>query len=57
MEILAHYNVTSIDELEEKIAAGQVPEHPTWEDTIIAENLSTRIAEIERYLQRLQGSG
>lgn len=55
--ILARYNVSSVNELEEKIASGQVPEHPTWEDTIVAENLSTRVAEIERYLQRLQGSG
>jgi len=57
LEILARYNVSSVNELEEKIATGQVPEHPTWEDTIVAENLSTRVAEIERYLQRLQQAG
>ena len=54
LEILARYNVSSVSELEEKITAGQVPEHPTWEDTIVAENLSARVAEIERYLQHLQ---
>jgi len=57
LEILARYNVSSVNELEEKIATGQVSEHPTWEDTIVAENLSTRVAEIERYLQRLQQAG
>lgn len=56
LEILARYNVSSVNELEEKIAAGRIPEHPTWEDTIVAENLSARVAEIERYLQRLQSS-
>lgn len=57
LEILARYNVSSVNELEERIATGKIPEHPTWEDIIVAENLSTRVTEIERYLQRLQQAG
>jgi len=57
LEILARYNVTSVDELERQIATGELPEHPTWEDTIVAENLTAKVAEIDRYLRRLQSSG
>jgi hypothetical protein len=57
LEILARYNVTSVDELERKIATGELPEHPAWEDTIVAENLTTRVTEIDRYLKRLQEFG
>jgi hypothetical protein len=50
-------NVTSVDELERKIATGEPPELSAWEDTIIAENLTTRVTEIDRYLKRLQEFG
>ncbi len=54
LEILARYGVSSVQELEERIASGDVAEHPTWEDLIVAENLTAKVAEIDRYLQRLR---
>ncbi len=38
-EILAKYNVRSIEELEDKIRSGRVAEHPAWEDLITLERL------------------
>mgnify|MGYP000208556653 FL=1 len=53
IEILARYNAGDVNELEEKIAKGVVVEHPAWEDLITAENLDTRLAEIDVYLLTL----
>jgi hypothetical protein len=57
LEILARYRSASLEELETKIANGEVPEHPAWEDLIVAENLSDRLEEINAYLRRLQPAG
>jgi len=57
LEILARYRSASLEELEAKIADGEVPEHPAWEDLIVAENLSNRLEEINAYLRRLQSAG
>ncbi|TEU19087.1 MAG: hypothetical protein E3J21_04620 [Anaerolineales bacterium] len=54
LEIMARYGVSSLEELEERIASGDVAEHPTWEDLIVAENLTAKVAELDRYLQRLR---
>ena len=43
----------SVDELEERIADEDVPEHPAWEDLIVAENLGTRLEELDVYLRNL----
>ena len=40
LEIMARYGVSSLQELEEQIASGDIAEHPTWEDLIVAENLT-----------------
>ena len=57
LEILARYRSASLEELEAKIADGEAPEHPAWEDLIVAENLSNRLEEINAYLRRLQSAG
>ena len=53
LEILSRYGATSLDDLEAKIADGAVAEHPAWEDLIVAENLQTRLGELDDYIRRL----
>ena len=54
------FNGRSTDEaqsdLESKIAQGGVPEHPAWEDLIVAENLADRLEELDAYLDHLRGA-
>ncbi|MFQ6054356.1 MAG: hypothetical protein ACE5J3_00040 [Methanosarcinales archaeon] len=47
LEILRRYKVSSADELENKIKNGELPEHPTWEDLIVLENLEQNIDKLE----------
>ena len=57
LELLARYGVGTLTELESLIAEGRVPEHPAWEDLIVAENLGARLDELDAqldYLQRTQ---
>lgn len=54
LELLTRYGVNSLDNLEAKIAKGEVVEHPAWEDLIVAENLSVRLEELDAYLEDLQ---
>ena len=56
LEILARYGADSIADLESKITQGSVVEHPAWEDLIVAENLTTRLEELDAYLADLQGA-
>lgn len=53
LEILARYRVSTITELESKIADATVAEHPAWEDLITVENLDARLEEIDSYLRNL----
>jgi len=55
--ILEKYRVKSVDELEKKISKGEVPEHPTWEDLITAENLLQSLKELEEIINDLQELG
>jgi len=57
IEILARYGATSPEDLEAKIASGQVVEHPAWEDLIVAENLTARLEEINGHIRRLREAG
>jgi hypothetical protein len=57
LEILARYGALSLEDLESRIATGQVVEHPGWEDLIVAENLTTRLGELDAYLGHLQHAG
>jgi len=54
LEILARYGANTLPELESFIAGGVVPEHPAWEDLIVAENLGARLRELDAQLDYLQ---
>jgi hypothetical protein len=54
MEILGRYNVTDLDELENKVKTGVVSEHPAWEDLIVLENLEDAIARLNEDMEALQ---
>lgn len=53
LELLARYGAKSVVELVAKIEAALVPEHPAWEDLIVAENLDARLEELDAYLRDL----
>lgn len=53
LELLSRYGAQTILELEESIADAKVPEHPAWEDLIVAENLGARLEELDAYLRDL----
>lgn len=52
-ELLARYQTSSIDELNQKIAEGKVAEHPGWEDLIELKNIESEIEEIEHDIRDL----
>ena len=39
--------------LVENVSTRYLAEHPAWEDLIVAENLHTRLGELDDYLRRL----
>ena len=53
LEILSRYHVTSPEELQHKIEAGEVQDHPAWEDLILIENLGADLKQIDEYLENL----
>lgn len=54
LDMLARYDVASTEELEKKIKDGKIPEHPTWEDLILLENLEASLALIDEDIKALQ---
>jgi len=52
-EILSRYSVKNVKELEEKIASGEILEHPAWEDLIELSNLETEIQSMQDDINRL----
>ena len=56
LDLLARYEAKSLADLEAKITQGAVVEHPAWEDLIVAENLGSRLEELDAYLSRLQSA-
>lgn len=56
LEILARYEVETVEELKQRIKDGSVPEHPAWEDLIEIENLEAEICEIENDIRTLQAA-
>ena len=54
LEILARYNVSSVNKLRMKIGENEVPEHPAWEDLIEVENINDEIKESENDIRSLQ---
>ena len=47
LEILSRYGVSNVQELEERIQRGEVPDHPAWEDLIDVKNLDAEVKEID----------
>ena len=56
VEILSRYEVNTVEELENKIKEGVVPEHPAWEDLIEIKNIEAEIREIESDIRTLQAA-
>ena len=52
-EILSRYRASNIEELNKKIAEGDAPEHPAWEDLIEIKNIEQEINEIENDIRIL----
>ncbi len=53
IEILARYSTETVNELQQKIKEGTVPEHPAWEDLIEIQNIEVEIKEIEGDIKTL----
>lgn len=56
LEILARYGALTVNDLEEKIKTGDVPEHPDWEALIEIKNIESEISEIENDIRTLQAA-
>lgn len=54
LEILAMYEVATVEELELKIKEGTVPEHPAWEDLLEIKNIEAEMIEIDNDIRMLQ---
>jgi len=54
LEILSRYNISSIEEFENKVTDGSIPEHPGWEDMIIIENLEDSITKLKMELSNVR---
>ena len=52
-EILARYQVSNVEELNQKVIEGNAPEHPGWEDLIEVKNIEQEINEIENDIRIL----
>jgi len=52
-EILARYQASNVEELNQKITEGSAPEHPAWEDLIEVKNIEQEINEIENDIRAL----
>lgn len=54
LEILSRYQLSSIQEFENKVNDGSIPEHPGWEDLIIVENLENSISKLKKELSNVR---
>ena len=52
-EILSRYQTSNVEGLNQKIAEGNAPEHPGWEDLIEIKNIQDEIKEIENDIREL----
>ena len=52
-EILSRYRASNVEQLNQKIAEGDAPEHPGWEDLIEVKNIEQEINEIENDIRIL----
>ena len=54
--ILSRYNADSTEDLAALIEHGEVPEHPSWEDLIVLENLVEEKKKIREALKTLESA-
>ncbi|MDO9517798.1 MAG: hypothetical protein Q7J10_07095 [Methanosarcinaceae archaeon] len=54
LEIMSRYQISSINEFEDKVADGTIPEHPGWEDLITTENLQNTIDKLKTELSHVR---
>ena len=54
LEIMSRYRISSLDELENKVQDGTIPEHPGWEDLITLENLENAINKLKMELSHVR---
>ena len=52
-EILSRYRASNVEELNQKVAEGDAPEHLGWEDLIEVKNIELKINEIENDIRIL----
>jgi hypothetical protein len=52
-EILSRYRASNVEQLNQKVAEGDAPEHPGWEDLIEVKNIEQEINEIENDIRIL----
>ncbi len=52
-EILARYQASNVEELNQKITEGSAQEHPGWEDLIEVKNIEQEINYIENDIRIL----
>ena len=52
-EILSRYRASNVEQLNQKVAEGDAPEHPGWEDLIEVKNIEQEIKEIENDIRIL----
>lgn len=57
LKIKNQFNVSSPEELKNKIEKGKIDEHPAWEQLIYWENLEKRLKVVNNWMQRLRISG
>jgi hypothetical protein len=53
LELLSRYRATSGEDLQSKIEAGEIDDHPAWEDLILIENLEAELKRIDGYIEHL----
>ena len=53
LEIMSRYQVPSLDEFENKVQDGSIPEHPGWEDLITLENIENSINKLKMELSHV----
>jgi len=53
LELLARYDVMTVEELRRKIREGGVPGHAAWEDLIEVKNIEAKMREIDNNMSLL----
>ncbi|MDI9391616.1 MAG: hypothetical protein QM402_09870 [Synergistota bacterium] len=56
LQLLARYDASSKDEIEEKLKQGELKEHPTWEDLITIENLEAELEKLDGSIRSLRAT-